>query len=1006
MPALLEEDSDDVFLIPEPPRRQAPRSNKVKNSPRSKLPINNLHSPLESVPRLVKKSIISSSAANGTNSDSTRPGNKGVEAVALDHSSANTPLFDNTTMSSIWPVRRDNRLCSTQIDDRRESVMTDIDEGSFIEFTSSIPEGRVIPHIDSLKKMRDNLYFTCESQPNVTKYSTSTKISTAKYGFHKLVKAIDNQRLLQQVHPNSPISSKSEFSEGSKERPARADDQPCPPIAKTKVLNSTMVGDKRQSRFQMHVSDISSLTIESESYVDDSIPLATPRVLVPTNSKKVNTPIVSVLKASTEAPKITPVAIESSLISEDVSLADSGSPNGKYSQISAVNKKTPNKLVPVIKNKFAPTTERQLESNSLSDSSVEEVPLPKLTPRTPTQSVFRMEGTINRHFSPALSKKLALVKKTEVNIKQASKSPSCRPPATPVTPKAVKSAVCQWVMNSPFKDGSFDTSFLRQMSDTTGVDMVQVTSVPESSDEDEQPSSKEQRKINVVCKSLKSTKDSHTRNREQVTEGSRTNERVLNPNKSTSPSITQSDSSSLKLHLESSCRTGGTVMTIGRVADLPKPLTQRALVLADSDSDDTSIILSPKISVISKKKNEDISSVRVITTSTVKKTSSINSVTRSSPIASSSRDILGRSPKLASKNPNDNLCASPNLCNYNDRSSKFPVPEKRKPTSAPLNLRHSESSDSDGLSNYMKRWRDQKKVTISSDESDDECEKKDVPSNNSFIDDGREFDDDLSFYLPTLSERLKPKIHIRQYRNDRGSDEKFRISTKECEMTPAEVPRVYSLDDSSDSLPSLDTSVSKPLIFTLSDSDDDAPPPPKHVFMTPKVRKTPKPASKKLLACPNTVASTKPTGAGRVVCKPDSHMYGTPTLSFLSSLSAHQGNDRRHPDAFQYHKSFSKLKDNLVNLLYKLFNSKAFDMKLPEEMKITWNVRLTTTAGYCFYQMDRSKPSGRGARIELSVKVVDNCERLRDTLVHELCHAAAWIISGYKAGHGSLWKAW
>ena len=34
-------------------------------------------------------------------------------------------------------------------------------------------------------------------------------------------------------------------------------------------------------------------------------------------------------------------------------------------------------------------------------------------------------------------------------------------------------------------------------------------------------------------------------------------------------------------------------------------------------------------------------------------------------------------------------------------------------------------------------------------------------------------------------------------------------------------------------------------------------------------------------------------------------------------------------------------------------------------------------------------------------------ERIRDTIVHEMCHAANWIIDGTKrAGHGKLWKAW
>ena len=34
-------------------------------------------------------------------------------------------------------------------------------------------------------------------------------------------------------------------------------------------------------------------------------------------------------------------------------------------------------------------------------------------------------------------------------------------------------------------------------------------------------------------------------------------------------------------------------------------------------------------------------------------------------------------------------------------------------------------------------------------------------------------------------------------------------------------------------------------------------------------------------------------------------------------------------------------------------------------------------------------------------------ERIRDTIIHEMCHAANWIIDGTKrAGHGKLWKAW
>ena len=38
--------------------------------------------------------------------------------------------------------------------------------------------------------------------------------------------------------------------------------------------------------------------------------------------------------------------------------------------------------------------------------------------------------------------------------------------------------------------------------------------------------------------------------------------------------------------------------------------------------------------------------------------------------------------------------------------------------------------------------------------------------------------------------------------------------------------------------------------------------------------------------------------------------------------------------------------------------------------------------------------------------MLDSPDRLRDTLVHEMCHAASWVISGYKDGHGPIWKNW
>lgn len=47
----------------------------------------------------------------------------------------------------------------------------------------------------------------------------------------------------------------------------------------------------------------------------------------------------------------------------------------------------------------------------------------------------------------------------------------------------------------------------------------------------------------------------------------------------------------------------------------------------------------------------------------------------------------------------------------------------------------------------------------------------------------------------------------------------------------------------------------------------------------------------------------------------------------------------------------------------------------------------------------------RSSVIELSDKVLTSADRLRCTLIHELCHAATWIFNG-EGGHGSTWKEW
>ncbi|XP_051877750.1 germ cell nuclear acidic protein [Pristis pectinata] len=106
----------------------------------------------------------------------------------------------------------------------------------------------------------------------------------------------------------------------------------------------------------------------------------------------------------------------------------------------------------------------------------------------------------------------------------------------------------------------------------------------------------------------------------------------------------------------------------------------------------------------------------------------------------------------------------------------------------------------------------------------------------------------------------------------------------------------------------------------------------------------------------------------------------------------------------KYVRNFKRNREELTQELYNLYNKTIFQQKLPEKMEIAWNKKMRKTAGYCVTGQKRDDVLQRYARIELSEKVCDSAERLRDTLIHELCHAATWLINNVRDGHGPIWK--
>ncbi|NXE95178.1 ACRC protein, partial [Menura novaehollandiae] len=148
--------------------------------------------------------------------------------------------------------------------------------------------------------------------------------------------------------------------------------------------------------------------------------------------------------------------------------------------------------------------------------------------------------------------------------------------------------------------------------------------------------------------------------------------------------------------------------------------------------------------------------------------------------------------------------------------------------------------------------------------------------------------------------------------------------------------------------------------------------------------KTPKPKSISLQETPSMI--TTPARIPRSESVSCSQSAKTEKRLKVCSVPGCFLQDVSNPTS-HYVKYFKKNKEELAQKLYRLFNSTIFEQKLPEDMVIIWNKKMTKTAGYCVTGQRGGSEGKRYARIELSEKVCDSPDRLRDTLIHEVCHA-------------------
>lgn len=94
-------------------------------------------------------------------------------------------------------------------------------------------------------------------------------------------------------------------------------------------------------------------------------------------------------------------------------------------------------------------------------------------------------------------------------------------------------------------------------------------------------------------------------------------------------------------------------------------------------------------------------------------------------------------------------------------------------------------------------------------------------------------------------------------------------------------------------------------------------------------------------------------------------------LTFIESLSQKVTNETiRDPLALSYLNNFKtkECKEDLMKKCFLIFNESIFANKLPSDMSLVWNPKLTSSGGYCKKSIQNKKQC---TEIHISIKVCD-----------------------------------
>ncbi|WWC93320.1 hypothetical protein V866_000154 [Kwoniella sp. B9012] len=110
-------------------------------------------------------------------------------------------------------------------------------------------------------------------------------------------------------------------------------------------------------------------------------------------------------------------------------------------------------------------------------------------------------------------------------------------------------------------------------------------------------------------------------------------------------------------------------------------------------------------------------------------------------------------------------------------------------------------------------------------------------------------------------------------------------------------------------------------------------------------------------------------------------------------------------------KAWIEERTRIANLIFKDLDEKVFDGRLGMKgvgARVEWNNRLLTTAGVArIKRVTKNGESKKDHWIELSEKVLTGEKQIINTVAHEMCHLATWVISNeFKNPHGRIFKSW